>query len=194
MQILDEGEYGQLTFLLKQIFKIAGKKRGTYKVQVMSLLCTFLFMLYDVLEQNHAVEEEAVSLPLLPAIDYIYDHYMEQIKVGELAGLCHFSESHFRKVFQKMKGLGPVDYINCIRVREACWMLQNTMEPIRMIGEKCGYLSISSFERNFKKRMGVLPAKWREERRLYRKKERGEYEIKKILVEERAGNKEENQI
>ena len=96
VQILDEGEYGQLTFLLKQIFKIAGKKRGTYKVQVMSLLCTFLFMLYDVLEQNHAVEEEAVSLPLLPAIDYIYDHYMEQIKVGELAGLCHFSESHFR--------------------------------------------------------------------------------------------------
>lgn len=194
VQILDEGEYGQLTFLLKQIFKIAGEKRGTYKMQVMSLLCTFLFMLYDVLEQNHAVEEEAVSLPLLPAIDYIYDHYMEQIKVGELAGLCHFSESHFRKVFQKMKGLGPVDYINCIRVREACWMLQNTMEPIRMIGEKCGYLSISSFERNFKKRMGVLPAKWREERRLYRKKERGEYEIKKILVEERAGNKEENQI
>ncbi len=156
----------------------------------MSLLCSFLFMLYDVLE--HRVEEEAVSLPLLPAIDYIYDHYMEQIKVGQLADMCHFSESHFRKVFQKMKGLGPVDYINCIRVREACRMLQNTMEPIRIVGEKCGYLSISSFERNFKKRMGVLPAKWREERRLYRKKERGEYEIKQILVEERTGDGEEN--
>ena len=49
-------------------------------MQVMSLLCSFLFMLYDVLE--HRVEEEAVSLPLLPAIDYIYDHYMEQIKWG----------------------------------------------------------------------------------------------------------------
>ncbi|MCQ4871803.1 AraC family transcriptional regulator, partial [Blautia producta] len=94
------------TFLLKQIFRTAGEKKGTYKMQVMSLLCSFLFMLYDVLE--HSVEEEAVSLPLLPAIDYNYDHYMEQIKVGQLADMCHFSESHFRKVFQKMKGLGPV--------------------------------------------------------------------------------------
>ena len=184
IQILDERKHGQITSLLKQIFKAAEEKKGTYKVQIMNMLCAFLFMLYDVLEQNHMAEEEAVSLPLLPAIDSIFDHYMEQIKVGELAEMCHFSESHFRKVFQKMKGLGPVDYMNCIRIREACWRLQNTMEPIRIIGEKCGYLSISSFERNFKKRMGILPAKWREERRLYRKKERGEYDIKKILVEE----------
>ncbi|POP31744.1 hypothetical protein C3R19_29140, partial [Blautia producta] len=34
VRILDEKKYEQLTFLLKQIFRTAGEKKGTYKMQV----------------------------------------------------------------------------------------------------------------------------------------------------------------
>ena len=119
----------------------------------------------------------------MPAIDYIYDHYMEQIKVGELAAVCHFSESYFRKVFLEMKGMGPMDYLNSIRIREACRMLLNSTDTVRVVGEKCGFTSITTFERNFRQRVGMLPSQWRENHVNPRKKDRDEYQIKRVYIE-----------
>ena len=90
---------------------------------------------------------------------------MEHIKIKTLAEMCHFSESYFRKIFLKYKGLAPLEYLNCIRIREAARMLLQTNLPIRIISESCGYQAVSSFERNFTKRMGILPGKWRDEQR-----------------------------
>lgn len=129
-------------------------------------------LLQILMEMSNMVHKEAVpddrngeEIQILPAIDYIYTYYMEQIKVSTLAEMCHFSESYFRKVFLKTKGLPPLEYLNCIRIREAARMLLQTNLPIRVISERCGYQAVSSFERNFTKRMGKLPGKWRDEQR-----------------------------
>ena len=120
------------------------------------------------------------DLPIMPAIEYIYDHYMEQVKVIDLANACHFSESYFRKVFQEMKGMSPSDYLNSIRIREACRMLLNSTDTVRMVGERCGYPSVTTFERNFQKRTGMLPSEWRESQKNPRRKDRKSHEIKRM--------------
>ena len=72
-------------------------------------------------------------------------------------------------------------YLNWIRVRAACQFLTDKEDSVRLIGEKCGFPSITTFERNFKQRTGMLPSQWRENRQIVQKRDRKSYEIKKVF-------------
>lgn len=95
------------------------------------------------------------------ALDYISDHYHERIKVSDIAGLVHISETHFRRIFVQYMGISPLEYINMVRIRSACEYLKKTDDTIGNIAVKCGYFTISTFNRNFQKIMGMSPEEWR---------------------------------
>lgn len=182
---LDGEAHPDILWLIEEIIRLNNEKKQNYKMQIMGLLYAMLFKIYDVSAEERPNSNKVEQLPILPAIDYIFDHFMEPIKVAQLAKMCHFSESYFRKVFMEMKGIGPMDYVNSIRIREACSMLINSTDTIRVIGEKCGYPSVTTFERNFRQRTGMLPFQWRDSQKNPRKKDRNTYEIKRVYYKEK---------
>ncbi|MDO5409548.1 MAG: AraC family transcriptional regulator [Lachnospiraceae bacterium] len=95
------------------------------------------------------------------ALDYISDHYMEPLRVEDLANLCHISETHFRRIFSSYMKMGPLEYINTVRIQAACEYLKKTDHPISDIAHKCGFPTISTFNRNFKQSMKTSPLEWR---------------------------------
>ncbi|MCI9421628.1 helix-turn-helix domain-containing protein [Sporofaciens musculi] len=102
-----------------------------------------------------------ITIPVSRALDYITLHYMEPLKVEELAKWCHISETHFRRVFSTYMHMGPLEYINLVRVQTACNYLKNTDESMADIAGKCGFTTLSTFNRNFKQVTGVSPSEWR---------------------------------
>lgn len=64
-------------------------------------------------------------------------------------------------------GMSYSDYVQNVKISQACYLLRSTQERIIDISLKCGYSSISSFNRNFKKLIGYSPTKYRDEKRLY---------------------------
>jgi len=102
-----------------------------------------------------------VTIPVSRALDYITLHYMEPLRVEELARWCHISETHFRRVFSTYMHMGPLEYINLVRVQSACNYLKNTDESMADIAGKCGFTTLSTFNRNFKQVTGVSPSEWR---------------------------------
>ena len=172
-------KYPEILWIVEELIRLNENKKQNYKQQIIGLLYALLFKLYDELSDKRKPEKIAGQLPIMPAIEYIYEHYNESIKVAELAKVCHFSESYFRKVFLEMKGMGPIDYLNSIRIREARRMLLNTSYTVRVVGEKCGYSTVTTFERNFKQRTGMLPAQWRESQRNPRKIDETFHEVKR---------------
>jgi araC-type DNA-binding domain-containing proteins len=86
---------------------------------------------------------------------------MEPIRVEQLAKYSHLSETHFRRVFTEYMHMGPLEYINTVRIRTACEHLKKTEEPVADIAHKCGFTTNSTFNRNFKQMMGVTPVEWR---------------------------------
>ena len=102
-----------------------------------------------------------ISIPVSRALDYITLHYMEPLKVEELAKWCHISETHFRRVFSTYMHMGPLEYINLVRVQTACNYLKNTDESMADIAGKCGFTTLLTFNRNFKQVTGVSPSEWR---------------------------------
>ena len=62
------------------------------------------------------------------ALRYVEEHYREplhaeQLRVGDLAAVCGLSETHFRRLFQKNMQLTPMEYVNKVRIREACRLM-----------------------------------------------------------------------
>ena len=78
-------------------------------------------------------------------LDYVSYHYMEDIKVEDLANICHISETHFRRVFTSYMKMSPLEYINTVRIYTACELLENTDEPVADIAHKCGFTTNSTF-------------------------------------------------
>ena len=166
IHIFEDHPAERINHLLTEIHVLNTSKEGMYKMQIITCLLQILMEISNMMhKETIPAEKNGEEIQILPAVDYIYTHYMEHIKLKTLAEMCHFSESYFRKIFLKYKGLAPLEYLNCIRIREAARMLLQTNLPIRIISERCGYQAVSSFERNFTKRMGILPGKWRDEQR-----------------------------
>lgn len=95
------------------------------------------------------------------ALTYIYEHYTEAISIQELAAYCGISGSHFRRVFKKVVGISPLEYIQHYRIQQACHLIYLNQEPINIIAQQTGYRSLSSFNRQFQQYMHSSPSHYR---------------------------------
>lgn len=112
------------------------------------------FSMADSLPQDSAPDN---VLLITPALDYIENHYMEPFTMEYLAELCHWSPTHFRRVFQEIMGTSPLEFLNSRRILASCDLLRFTDDSILDISEAVGFRSVSSFNRCFLKIMRVPP-------------------------------------
>lgn len=110
---------------------------------------------------NPGMEDKKNNILVSKALAYIKEHYMEPIRIEKLAGKCHISETHFRRLFSSCINMGPLEYINLIRIQNACELLRKTDRLVSDIAFKCGFSTLSTFNRNFKQIIGCSPYEWR---------------------------------
>ncbi len=95
------------------------------------------------------------------SLHYIGKHFGEDLSIGDLAAVCHMSETHFRRMFLKNMNMTPSDYLNMVRVQMACEYMKKHNASMEIVAEKCGFQSVSTFNRNFKKIVGITPYQWK---------------------------------
>lgn len=95
------------------------------------------------------------------ALDYINQNCELPIRIKELADSCGMSETHFRRVFQEYINMTPMDYVNLNRIQKACNMMKKGNDSMDVVALKCGFLTTSTFNRNFKKFVGTSPYQWK---------------------------------
>jgi AraC-like DNA-binding protein len=83
--------------------------------------------------------------------------------VGDLSKLMGYSESHFRSLFRKRMGYGAGQYLRKIYILQAAALVHQSDFNISEIAERCGFHSVYSFSRSFKKLMGKSPNKYRQQ-------------------------------
>ncbi|MEI8138231.1 MAG: AraC family transcriptional regulator [bacterium] len=96
---------------------------------------------------------------------YVHSHVTDAIQIPEVARAVGYSESHLRARFQALAGIGLGTYIRQLRLHRARTMMLVTELRLKEIAERCGYESIYTFSRTFRKEMGVSPSRYRQQTR-----------------------------
>ena len=91
-------------------------------------------------------------------------------RTPSLEALCkefHFSKNHILNLFKKSYGLSPIAYANHKKLERAEYLMEVTSLSQEEIADSCGFGDYSHFYKQFLKRNGCAPEKWRHQRRLH---------------------------
>ena len=99
--------------------------------------------------------------PIRRSIVYLNEHYNENITVGQLAKIAHYSTAQFRKLFHNTTHLSPSDYIIKVRINAAKTLLKTTDRRISDIATETGFFDHSHFIRTFRTHVGITPLEYR---------------------------------
>ncbi len=97
---------------------------------------------------------------LKEVLSYIDAHYMEELTISGLAGICFFSEYYFMRFFKKYMGMSCVQYIKNVRLERAADQFENGETNTLEVALACGFSNLSYFHREFKKKYGMTPKRF----------------------------------
>lgn len=148
---------------IEELFRIYREKRTLDSLEMDALTRLLLSRL------SWVPEVALVSLPgaapirraVEPALQFVAENYTLDVRISEMASACAMSESYFRKVFTAAMEMSPVEYLNRYRINRSMYLLASSDETVLTIAGLSGFASISSFNRNFEKYVGVSPGQWR---------------------------------
>lgn len=86
-------------------------------------------------------------------LSYINAHYMEELTISGLAGICFFSEYYFMRFFKKYMGMSCVQYVKNVRLERAADQFENGETNTLEAALSCGFSNLSYFHREFKRNM-----------------------------------------
>lgn len=92
-----------------------------------------------------------------PAVEYIAEHFREEVTLETLADLCHVSVAHLIRCFARYVGFHPHDYLQEQRLRHAKVLLTGSALSI----EQIDFNSAGHFSRVFRSREKMTPSKFR---------------------------------
>ena len=155
----------RIVMLVRAIFEEMQKKEEYYKEYVNGLVYALLL---EIARYNKKQEKGNVTKrnagQLENAVKYVETHYAENIKIADLAAQCCMNEAYFRTIFHQRMNMTPVEYVNLIRVEKACDLMEKTDVSMENVAQRVGFVTPSTFNRNFKKITGTSPYQWKKRR------------------------------
>lgn len=96
-------------------------------------------------------------------LQYIQQHYAEEITVAQIARSAIVSESECLRCFRALLGVTPIQYVKQYRVQKAAELLRTGTQKVTEIGTQCGFQGMSYFTRTFKRICGCTPTDYRKQ-------------------------------
>lgn len=88
----------------------------------------------------------------------------EPVTLSQLARDAAMSPYHFLRTFNAVSGVTPYQFVLAQRMRRAALRLRRTTDPISAVAYEAGFNDLSTFNRRFRRIMGMTPGAWRSRR------------------------------
>lgn len=138
-----------------------GMKKGYCDI-IRAYLIELIIKIFRHMESEMTKEILPKNVELVnKAIDYLKQHYNKDVKLEEIAIKSFISKNYFSKLFKDVTGTNFSDYMQKLRIDEACSLLKNTDMKIINIALQTGFNDIKFFYEVFKKVTGKTPGDYR---------------------------------
>ncbi len=130
-------------------------KNEIIKESVSVLLSLFARVYFE--ENGTALIAKENRRLVMHSIEYIKNHFDEEITLSEIVRRSAMSKTNFCAIFNSITGMPFKEYLNRYRIERAAELIASG-EKISVAGNACGYSDFSTFYRNFKKYTELSPS------------------------------------
>ena len=95
------------------------------------------------------------------SVELMHTQLDQELTLKQLAAASYLSPFHFARLFKKLTGASPHNYLAGIRATRAQFLLAETDLSVTEIGTRVGYLSGSHFTKAFRLATGATPREFR---------------------------------
>ncbi len=158
-------EQPEILSCVSAIFEAMSQKPDGYQLSVFGQF----YHLFGIVFGNHYYLEGVAPtrrdykriMQLKKVVEFLERNYTTQITLQELSASVSMSPKYFCRFFSEMTHQTPMDYLNRMRIEQACYQLSASDASITEIAYQTGFNDLSYFIRTFRKYKGMTPGKYK---------------------------------
>jgi len=155
--------FNELEPLFFNIFQAFWDDRQTNQLRMNAVILQIMNIIYEEMDDNPSILLEKLAINqyferVMACKQYIDKHPGNKFSLETLALQFGSSSSFFSRIFKKVLGITPFEYIIESRLTLARKLLTTTGESVEQVASTCGFDDISYFYRLFKRHFKMTPA------------------------------------
>jgi len=177
-EIAEMKQIQDLLFDANQVIKVDGPAKdaifdlimSTRFIQNEELIIVFLKILslirqadktYINNEQYNLILNNNEGDRMNDVLNYSLNNYQEEITIDQISKVAFLSRSQFSYFFKLHTGKTYIQFLNELRIENACILLKSNHLSIDQICYEVGFKNVSNYTRHFKKTKNVTPSQFR---------------------------------
>lgn len=109
-----------------------------------------------------AAKDSVRRARIADVVDHVIGNYDRPLPAGKAASMANMSAAAFARNFKKATGSCYVEFVNRVRVGQACSLLYATDRNVSVICHEVGFHSLANFNRHFLKIKQMPPTVYRQ--------------------------------
>ncbi len=154
----DEAETVKITEL---ILELIAEKEATDALRNIMIKNLINELVIAVIRKTSSTQIEPAPLPIQRAVAYLNEHFAEKVTLEKMAKDLSFSANYIGRLFKSQMKCSFNDYLNTLRLKHACHLLNSTDMSVKEIAHASGYSSTEYFMYAFKNKMMMTPGDYR---------------------------------
>lgn len=156
--------------IAKKLEKLVNKKDFEIIIgllEILSILSESTDLTFVNSEAYSPIKNQNTNDRLSDVFIFIKEHYKEDISLIEISKIANLTPTSFCRMFKLKAKKSFVEYLNEIRVANACKFIMESDMGMAEIAYECGFKTASNFNRIFKKSTGTTPKEYKKKTGIY---------------------------
>ena len=147
--------------ILEKMFQVEGMERLILLLQLLDILSTSTDIQHLASSGVYSDFNELDGKRLDAVYRFTMSEYHRKINLREVATVASMTENSFCRYFKRRTRKSYIDFLNEIRIGQACKLLQQDDYSISQVCFEVGFSNLSNFNRKFKEINGCTPSDFR---------------------------------
>ncbi len=156
--IKGNADNGELVEILKKLNDEYLEDNSYSEAVMRGYLLTFFGKLFRKTEWKHERPEDYCVLGRI--MNYCTTNFDKDLSLDVLEKELYLSKSYISRIINNKLNMGFNDYVNSIRISNACRLLSHTNKSMTEISELVGFNTLRTFNRAFIKQKNVTPSEY----------------------------------